>query len=85
MSNLEDWFTEVSRQLGISDALGWERAPVVVLDLARVVAHGVERPAAPLTTFLLGVAMGRADDPRASLDELAEQIQALISRWEAED
>ena len=31
----------------------------MLLDLARDAAHGVERPAAPLTTFLVGVAVGR--------------------------
>lgn len=78
MSSLEDWYTAVSRQLDVPDAVGWERAPVVVLDLARDVAHGVERPAAPLTTFLLGVAVGRADDARGSLDELAERVKDLL-------
>ena len=81
MSSLEDWYAEVSRQLGIPDAVGWERAPVVVLDLARDVAHGVDRPAAPLTSFLLGVAVGRADDARGSLDDLAERVKALISQY----
>lgn len=80
MIGLEDWYTVVSRQLEIPDAVGWERAPVVVLDLARDVAHAVERPAAPLTSFLLGVAVGRADDPRGSLDELVERVKALISQ-----
>ena len=30
----------------------------LVLDLAREAAHGVARPAAPLTTFLAGYALG---------------------------
>ena len=29
-----------------------------ILELARDAAHGVERPAAPLTTFLVGYAAG---------------------------
>ncbi len=33
-----------------------------VLDLAQVVAHGVARPAAPLTAYLVGVAVGRGTD-----------------------
>lgn len=32
---------------------------VELLNVARDAAHGVARPAAPLTTFLLGVAVGR--------------------------
>jgi Domain of unknown function (DUF6457) len=38
-----------------------------VLDLARDAAHGVARPAAPLTTFLAGYALGAG----AGLDGLA--------------
>ncbi|MGH9280959.1 MAG: DUF6457 domain-containing protein [Acidimicrobiales bacterium] len=77
---LEDWYAAVARELGVPDAVGWERAAVVVLDLARDVAHGVERPAAPLTTFLLGVAVGRADDARGELDGLADQVKAMLGQ-----
>jgi hypothetical protein len=37
-----------------------------VLDLARDAAHSVARPAAPLTTYLLGVAVGQGADPEAA-------------------
>src|SRR5215469_420081 len=54
MSELDRWTEAVRVELGL------EAAPVdpkVVLDLARDVAHGVDRPAAPLTTYLLGLAV----------------------------
>jgi len=35
-----------------------------LLDLARDAAHGVARPSAPLTTFLVGLAAGRAGGTR---------------------
>ena len=35
----------------------------VVLDLARDVAHQVLRPGAPVTAYLLGLAVGRGADP----------------------
>ncbi len=39
--------------------VGRDRVPVQeVLDLARDAAHGVERPAAPVTTFVAGLAAG---------------------------
>ncbi|WP_431872424.1 DUF6457 domain-containing protein [Nocardiopsis eucommiae] len=44
-----------------------------VLDLARDAAHSVARPAAPLTTYLLGVAVGQGADP----DEAAELLSRL--------
>ena len=42
----------------------------LVLDLAREAAHGVARPAAPLTTFLAGYTLGAGGD----LDRLAELV-----------
>jgi hypothetical protein len=41
-----------------------------VLDLARDAAHGIARPAAPLTTFIAGMAVGRGQP-------LAEAVAAL--------
>ena len=45
-----------------------------VLDLARDVAHGVDRPAAPLTAYLAGVAVGRG----IPLAQASATITALI-------
>ncbi|MFF5259559.1 DUF6457 domain-containing protein [Actinomadura viridis] len=69
---LEEWIDAVCLELGL------ERREIdrdLVLDLARDVAHGVARPGAPLTTFLLGLAVGRgtpARDAAARLTEMAE-------------
>ncbi len=49
----------------------------LVLDLARDVAHGVMRPAAPLTAYLLGMAVGRGADPA----QAAATITALAESW----
>jgi hypothetical protein len=45
------------------------------------VAHGVSRPAAPVTAFLVGLAMGRADDPAAALREHTAAVSALAATW----
>ncbi|GAA3978199.1 hypothetical protein GCM10023085_70760 [Actinomadura viridis] len=69
---LEEWIDAVCLELGL------ERREIdrdLVLDLARDVAHGVARPGAPLTTYLLGLAVGRgtpARDAAARLTEMAE-------------
>jgi hypothetical protein len=49
----------------------------VILDVARVAAHSVERPAAPVTTFLLGVAVARG----MGVNEAAAKIQELAAAW----
>ena len=53
-----------------------------VLDVARDVAHDVARPAAPLSTFLLGLAVGRSEDPDA-LRALAARLTARAAEWKA--
>jgi hypothetical protein len=69
-SRLDDWAAEVAAALGLH---GPPDVPLV-LDLAKDVAHGVLRPAAPVTTYLLGVAVGRGADPV----EAARAIAALV-------
>ncbi|SDS90196.1 hypothetical protein SAMN04489860_2663 [Paraoerskovia marina] len=57
MTTLDEWIAEVSTQLDIDPASVDLKA---VLDLARDAAHNVERPAAPLTTYMVGYAAGLA-------------------------
>ncbi|MHA3702547.1 DUF6457 domain-containing protein [Jatrophihabitans sp. YIM 134969] len=66
------WLEEAAAALDLPAGV----VPVtLLLDLARDAAHGVARPAAPLTTFLAGLAAGRAggspDDVRAAVDRLS--------------
>lgn len=74
MATLEEWVATASESLGL-DALTQEEQQIV-LDVARDVAHNVLRPGAPVTTFLLGVAVGRG----ARLGPTAAVIQALASK-----
>lgn len=53
-----------------------------VLDLARDAAHAVERPAAPLTTFLVGYAAARRGGTPADLAACVEIARELASAWE---
>lgn len=77
MSELDSWVTLVCGELGLNPAV----APDAVLDVARDVAHGVSRPAAPLTTFLLG----RAVESGVLLEEAATRISSLASTWEYDE
>ena len=56
MSTMDQWTAAVCADLGLDASDADFRA---VLDLTRDVAHGVARPAAPLTAYLVGVAVGR--------------------------
>ena len=55
--------------------------PSTVLDLTRDVAHGVARPAAPLTAYLVGVAVGRG----LTLPDAAGRVSVLAASWEKEE
>lgn len=79
MPALDDWTAMVGDELGLGELSTEERDRV--LEVARDVAHGVLRPAAPLSTFLLGVAVGRGAD----MAEVAARISALAGRWPAQD
>lgn len=78
---LDEWITAVKDELGIE----LDVDTGVLLDLARDAAHGVARPAAPLTTFLVGYAAGQAsgDGPQA-VAEAARKATALALRWAEE-
>jgi hypothetical protein len=76
MSTLDDWTGALCAELGLAPE---DASQKTVLDLARVVAHTVDRPAAPLTAYLLGVAVGRGQP----LPETAEKVQQLARRWPA--
>ena len=81
MSTLEEWTDAVCAELGIT-------APVdrdAVLDLTRDVAHGVARPAAPLTAYLLGLAAGGADDPARATRDHAARLGAMAREWGGTD
>lgn len=70
MSDLEDWTARAAAELGIDDVPSLR----LLLDLSREAAHRVVRPAAPVTTYLLGVAVGRGDD----VEDVAARLLALL-------
>jgi Domain of unknown function (DUF6457) len=56
---LKQWLSTLSAELETSDVAMDDDAVRIVLDLARDSAHEVERKAAPLSTFLVGIVVGR--------------------------
>ncbi|MDI3402821.1 NTP transferase domain-containing protein [Streptomyces cavernicola] len=78
---LDEWITAVKDELGID----LEVDTGLLLDLARDAAHGVARPAAPLTTFLVGYAAARAEGGPEAVAEAARKAAALATRWADED
>jgi hypothetical protein len=76
--NLHDWIDELCDELDIEV----EVDEALILDLARDAAHNVERPAAPISTFLLGYAAAASGGKPAELERLAGLASALALRWD---
>ena len=75
MSTLDDWTTALCADLGLTLE---DAATRTVLDVARVVAHQVDRPAAPLTAYILGAAVAGGQP----LADTAARIQQLAEDWQ---
>ena len=78
---LEDWIAAAKSELGIDlevDVPG-------LLDMTRDVAHGVARPAAPLTAFLVGYAAAQAGGGPEAVAEANRKAAALAVRWSPEE
>lgn len=86
---LNAWLAAASAELGLDG----DEVPIGrILEVAADVAHGVARPAAPLSTFLLGLAVGRAasdgessgGEAFESFEPLARRLSELAGSWDAE-
>jgi hypothetical protein len=73
---LQEWTDEVQAALGTDTEVDVD----LVLDLARDAAHAVARPAAPLTTFLLGYVAARRGGTPGDVREVADVIRGLCAQ-----
>ncbi len=76
-TDMQEWVDAVREALGVDVALDID----AILDVARDAAHNVDRPAAPVTTYLLGAAVAAGADPAAA----AAQIGELARGWTARE
>lgn len=78
---LDEWARALRERFALSD----DDLPIaLILDLARDVANGVARPAAPFSAFVAGLVAGRAggtpEDVRASVAAITELANAWPER-----
>lgn len=82
MNELDAWIDALTTDLGPAATFGGEDErfdPKMLLDLTRVVAHDVVRPAAPLTLFVLGLYAGRTSAGPEELAAVVRQVEALVA------
>ena len=73
---LEEWVVELAAAL---DLPANSADIALLLDLARDAAHTVARPAAPVTTFLVGLAAGRAGGQPGDVATAADTVRDLLA------
>jgi molybdopterin-guanine dinucleotide biosynthesis protein A len=73
--DMQEWVDAVSAALGVDVATDID----AILDVARDAAHSVDRPAAPVTTYLLGAAVAAGADPA----QAAAVVSELALGWGA--
>ena len=79
---LDEWADALRRLFG----LGADDIPIpVILDLARDVAVGVARPAAPLSAFVAGLVAGRAGGTPEQVRGSVAEITSLAQGWRDDD
>lgn len=76
MGGMEKWVKAVKTELGLEQDVD----VAMILDIAKEAAHNVQRPAAPVTTYLMGLAIGVGGDPA----QVAATIERLAASWDAD-
>ena len=76
--NLHDWIDELCDTLDIEAEID----EGLVLDLTKVVADNVFRPAAPITAYIVGYAAGLQDADPSGIERLAAKAQRLAEGWD---
>jgi hypothetical protein len=70
---MNDWIAAVQKELGLDVSFDTD----AILDVAREAAHATERKAAPVTTYLMGVAAAQGANPQ----EVAAKMEKLAKSW----
>lgn len=80
MNRMHEWIAGAKTDLGIDLDVNVGE----LLDMTKVVAHGVARPAAPITSFLVGYAAALQGGGAEAVAEANRRVTALAERWIAE-
>jgi hypothetical protein len=73
----EEWIQQLSSALGVGGDVDVDS----ILEVARDAAHGVERRAAPVTTFLIGLSAGLAGGGVEAEQRAVAAARQLAAGW----
>ncbi|MFD6027770.1 DUF6457 domain-containing protein [Streptomyces griseoluteus] len=80
MNRMHEWIAAARTELGID--LDVDIAEL--LDMTKVVAHEVARPAAPITSFLVGYAAALRTGGAGAVSEANRRVSGPAEQWAAE-
>lgn len=72
-ARMKEWVEAIAAELGVSPDVDID----AVLDIAKDAAHKVQRPAAPVTTYLVGMSVASG----MTVDEAGARVRALAAQW----
>lgn len=78
-TTMDEWIAEVKLALGLTVDVDVD----LLLNLAREAAHNVTRPAAPITTYLLGIAVANGADAKTTAAKIERLAMARIKSEDA--
>lgn len=77
---LDEWADALRERFGLST----EDVPIaLILNLAKDVADGVARPAAPFSAFVAGLVAGRAGGTPDDIREATHAVSELANTWKS--
>ena len=76
----EEWFDHLRATLPSREGMPTDEEIDALLEVARIAAHTSERWAAPVSTYFLGMALGKLD-----AGERAHRLVELAGRLESEE
>jgi hypothetical protein len=74
---LPEWTDHVRNDLGVTVEVDLKG----LLDATRDIAHAVERPAAPVTAFLIGYAAAQRGGSETDIAEVTARVLELVAGW----
>ncbi|MBK5249501.1 MAG: hypothetical protein JJE50_08725 [Actinomycetales bacterium] len=78
---IQHWVTTLATELGVDPALVDLRA---LLDMTRDVAHHVDRPAAPVSAFIVALAAARNGGTPDAVRQACDRAGELARAWAPE-
>jgi hypothetical protein len=75
---VEDWIGTLAAELGVDIDIDTG----LLLEVSREAAHSIARPAAPMTTFLIGYAAAAAGGGPQAVVTATDTARDLAQRWQ---